>query len=401
MTKYILSNSQICKFSIFIFLASAVFIGFFGCKNSTKTENYFTIKGELNNAKNGQTIFLDLLTDSSKTIDSATINNGTFLFKRKSNEICFYLLRYDKKNAISLLVDTTENIVVNADAKKMRETYTVSGSKGSELVRDLEIKRLQSVKKLDSLKHIFNEKEHEKNFAKIKLSLDSTWYVIFNNHQSFIKEFINKNINSLASLIAISEELGRTRFLKPKEDYDYFIRLDSALIKQYPRNENVKAYHDKMAEIKRMKLEDVQKKEKLAIGSMAPEIKLPDMKGKTVALSSLKGKFVLITFWGSWLHPCVDEIPKLNEIYNKYKSKGFEIYGVSIDQKKVYFEEALKTLKIKWINVSDFIGWNSSIVQLYDVKVVPTTYLLDMEGKIIAKGLIGESLENKLKEVIK
>lgn len=374
---------------------------FFSCNNK-KSENFFTIKGELANIKNGQIIsLLELTPDSAIAIDSVTINNGAFLFKRKAKEIGFYLLLLDKKNSITLLIDTTDNIFIKADGKKLRQTYSISGSNGSELIRLLEKRMQKSLKSMDSLKDIFNAKQTEKDFYKTKLSLDSTWYAIFNQHQTFIKNFINKNTNSLASLLAISEELGRTRLLTPQKDYDYFIKIDSVLTGIYPKIGHVKVYHERIAEIKRMRTEELMKQQNLAIGAFAPDIKLPDMKGKMISLSSLKGKFVLIDFWASWCKPCVNEVPNFVKLYKKYHKKGFEIYGVSLDSKIFLWKDAAKILKINWIQVSDLSSWNSSVVKQYDVKSIPMTYLLDMEGKIIAKGLIGEELGKKLEEIFK
>ncbi|MFA6923641.1 MAG: TlpA disulfide reductase family protein [Bacteroidales bacterium] len=375
---------------------------FFSCNHNKRAENLFTIKGEFANVKNGQIISLiELKPDTAIAVDSVTINNGIFLFKKNTKAIGFYLLKLDKKNSITLLIDTTDNIFIKADGKKLRQTYTISGSKGSELIHLLEVRMQKSLKSMDSLKDIFNAKQNEKDFYKIKLSLDSTWYAIFNQHQSFIKNFINKNTNSLACLLAISEELGRARLLTPQKDYDYFIKIDSTLTKNYPKIEHIKVYHEKIAEIKRLKTEEYMKEQKLAIGAYAPDIKLPDIKGKMISLSSLKGKFVLIDFWASWCRPCINEVPNLIRVHKKYHKKGFEIYGVSLDSKKILWKDAVKVLKTNWLQVSDLSSWNSSVVKQYDVKAIPMTYLLDMEGKIIAKGLIGEELEKKLEEIFK
>ncbi|MDD5569929.1 MAG: TlpA disulfide reductase family protein [Bacteroidales bacterium] len=385
-----------------IFFSFIIFSIIIGCNNNKKEETFFTIKGELTNVKNGQIITLvELTPDTTLTVDSVTINNGAFLFKRNTKEIGFYILQLDKKNSITLLIDTTDNIFIKADGKKLRQTYEIIGSKGSELIHSLEVRMQKSLKSIDSLRDIFNAKQNEKDFYKIKLSLDSTWYVIFNEHQAFIKNFINKNMNSLACMLAISEELGRTRLMTPQKDYDYFIKIDSTLCGIYPKNGHVKVYHERISEIKRIKTEELMKEDKLAVGAFAPDIKLPDTKGKMISLSSLKGKFVLIDFWASWCRPCVNEIPNLVKIYKKYHKKGFEIYGVSLDGKKFLWEDAIKVLKINWVQVSDLDAWNSAVAKQYDVKAIPMTYLLDMEGKIIAKGLVGEELEKKLEEIFK
>jgi len=136
------------------------------------------------------------------------------------------------------------------------------------------------------------------------------------------------------------------------------------------------------------------------VGDLAPEISLPAPDGKIVTLSSLKGKYVLIDFWASWCPPCRRENPNVVRMYDQYKDKSFEIYGVSLDGSKEKWEEAIKADGLPWIHVSDLGGWNSSVVPQFSISGIPHTILLDKEGRIIAKDLRGESLEAKLKEVI-
>lgn len=136
------------------------------------------------------------------------------------------------------------------------------------------------------------------------------------------------------------------------------------------------------------------------VGDFAPEINLPGLDDKMVPLSSLKGKYVLIDFWASWCPPCRRENPNVVRMYEKYKDKSFEIYGVSLDGSKEKWAEAIQTDNLPWVHVSDLGGWNSSVVPQFSIAGIPHTILLDKEGKIIAKDLRGESLESKLAEVL-
>jgi peroxiredoxin len=138
----------------------------------------------------------------------------------------------------------------------------------------------------------------------------------------------------------------------------------------------------------------------LEIGNKSPEIKLPTIKGDTVALSSLKGRLVLIDFWATWCSPCVEEQSELAKLYRKYEQadfrneKSFEIYGVSLDAKKSNWENFITTNKINWIQVSDLKFWRSPVAKTFNIQGLPFNILIDGNGIIIAKNLHGTDLEN-------
>jgi len=138
----------------------------------------------------------------------------------------------------------------------------------------------------------------------------------------------------------------------------------------------------------------------IAMGVVAPEIDLATTEGKNIKLSSLKGKYVLVDFWAAWCGPCRAENPNVVKMYAEYKNKGLEIYGVSLDDSKAAWEKAIEKDKLTWINVSDLKGWQSIAAKTYSVTAIPMSFLLDKQGKIIAKNLRGKALEDKLKELM-
>jgi len=141
-------------------------------------------------------------------------------------------------------------------------------------------------------------------------------------------------------------------------------------------------------------------KAQIKIGGSVPEISLPNVKDSIVNLSSYQGKVVLIDFWASWCGPCRATNPSVVRLYNKYKDRGFEVFGVSIDSKKDAWLKAIRQDKIKYIQVNDNGGWNSKVAEKFGVDQIPTNFLLDKNGNVVAIDAEGKDLDNKVKALL-
>jgi len=374
------------------------------CGSSNKAgDDEFVINGKFSSTKS-DSVYLDELTlKDFKALDSTmTDENGQFKFKVKISEPGFYVIRINKNNFFTMLMDKGETAEVTGDVRQLASTYTVSGSAGSELIREINQRLRINYEKVDSLSLIYNSSQKKPDFLAIKAKLDSTYFTIVDDQKKFISKFVENHTTSLASLIAIYQMFGEQQMLDPNkdEDFEYYLKLDKGLFGKYPKNKHAIDFHQRVAEIKRSKAEKELTASKLSAGAPAPEIKLETPGGQMMALSSLKGKVVFLDFWASWCNPCRKTNPKLVNYYKQYNKKGLEIYAVSLDKDKEAWTKAIAKDKLTWIQVSDLLYWNSPVAKLYNVTEIPYTILIDRKGRIVSKDTKVENLEAKMLELL-
>ncbi|MDB5262828.1 MAG: alkyl hydroperoxide reductase, partial [Adhaeribacter sp.] len=272
----------------------------------------------------------------------------------------------------------TQRIEVAADAKDMRQTYSVKGSKESSQLKTM----LTMLDKIQA-----NGANLQKRFAAAQNAgqtdslpvLQQKFMAMQKQNAAQIKNIIRTNPKSVVSAFATLS------LINPDEEFAFADSMATTFNQTLPDSKYTKALTTKLSGLRN-----------LALGQPAPDISLPTPDGKSVALSSLRGKYVLIDFWASWCGPCRQENPNVVRMYNLYKDKGFEIFGVSLDESKDKWLKAIAMDKLTWPHVSDLKGWESSAAKLYNIQAIPQTLLLDKEGNIIAKNLRGPSLEEKL-----
>ncbi|HVY74358.1 MAG TPA: TlpA disulfide reductase family protein [Puia sp.] len=136
-------------------------------------------------------------------------------------------------------------------------------------------------------------------------------------------------------------------------------------------------------------------------GKTAADLSLPDLNGKLVKLSDLRGKVVLIDFWASWCGPCRKNNPRLARLYHKYHDKGLEIYGVSLDDEPDDWKSAVEHDRMNWIQVIDSRGWDAQSARIYNVDMIPSSFLVDRQGVIRAVNMEGGELETAIKSLLK
>ncbi len=368
------------------------------CESETE---FFTISGKVTNANGEKLYLIELQTNTVVFLDSIILNDkGVFSFKGQTDIPKFYALRITPNNYLTLIVNPFEQIVVKTDGENIANNPIIEGSPESHKIMVLRSKLDESVKKLDSLGLYYRSLIGTKEINKVRDSLKLLSREIISEHTEFTKEFVKNNLNSLASLMALYQQIAPGRsVLNHNDDLEYFELVDSSLMLKHPESEAVKALHAEMEEKKRQMKAENEFNNIVGIGVTAPDIILRNPKGDTIALSSLKGKYVLLDFWASWRRPCRIENLNLVNNYKKYNEKGFEIYQVSLDKKKESWISAIESDQLTWIHVSDLQYWNSAAAKLYQVQAIPANFLLDKNGKIIAKNLRGDALEAKLSEI--
>lgn len=207
-----------------------------------------------------------------------------------------------------------------------------------------------------------------------------------NEINTYVKTYANKASHPQEALLAATMINNR--------DEAFFQNFVANLNKRFPESQTIKNY------VNLMGTKILNDNKTLTVGSMAPDFTLKDKNGKEVSLSDLKGKYVLLDFWGSFCPPCRRENPNIANAYNRFKTYNFEIVSVSLDQDKNKWLQAISDDKMTWINLNDEQEWSSPLVELYGFDVIPTNYLINPEGKIIQKNIFGNDLSTTLMNVL-
>lgn len=371
-----------------LFLIASVSLLLYACKSGNNKTTGFELKGKLTGA-NGASIYLEELSpEGIKVIDSTVINEqGEFVFNTVQPQMGFYNVKISDRNFITLILDSSQKVQIEGNAQDLPSTSKIQGSEDSRLFLELNEKSRANYRQRDSLTKFYQAYINSVKMDSAKMdsmsdALEAPFNALLKEHNNYLTQLIEKHSTSLVAIAAIQQ-------LDPDEFFPYYLKLDEAISPKYPNSPFVNLFHENLLKIK-----------KLSPGAEAPEFALPNPDGKIISLSSFKGKIVLIDFWASWCGPCRAENPNVVKLYKKYKEKGFEIFGVSLDKEKDKWLEAIKKDGLTWTHVSDLKAWDTPLVKLYNFNGIPCTFLIDKEGKIIAKNLRGEELEEKLKEVL-
>ena len=312
---------------------------------------------------------------------SENFNNNKIVFDISLLESTLFRLDILGKESIDLILNNTD-VNVNIDNSSSEFKYTIEGSFDTDVLKNIG-KIISNYKYgIRQINQKFIKSSQEKNYKVLnELRYDANILKI--DFEKYLKKYLRTVNNSLAVIIT-------SDYLDIDNNISFW---DSTLIKyrdNFSYNSYFKSFEKKVNKIK-----------SVSFGSVAPEIILSDTAAKDIALSSLRGKYVLLDFWAGWCGPCRMENPNILKNYLKYKDKGFEVYQVSLDRSRSDWVNAIKKDNLIWYNVSDLKYFQSEAASIYNIDRIPKGFLLDPNGVIIAKDteLRGNRLGEKLNEI--
>lgn len=356
-------------------------------------EKPFTIEGTVAQLQKPAKVYLNIRKGDNAVLDSAAITNGKFTFKGTIKEPAMASLmmviadpmaadmpRGMKRDILPIFLDNT---TITITAQDSISKAVVKGSPANDAYEKLngmledvtvQIKMLQK-----EYRQLYMSRDEE-GMKKLEPRFDE----LEAKEKSIMRSYLDKNPGSPIAMFALNQYAGYE--INPAEVEPVFNHLD----KKIKRSEAGKAFVQRLEAAKRT-----------AVGQPAIDFSQTAADGKQISLTSFRGKYVLVDFWASWCGPCRAENPNVVKAYSRYKEKGFEILGVSLDDKKDKWLAAIQADNLSWIHVSDLRGWKNAAAELYSIRAIPQNLLIDPQGVIIAKNLRGDALESKLDEIMK
>ncbi|MDD2607926.1 MAG: TlpA disulfide reductase family protein [Lascolabacillus sp.] len=386
-------KTVIRRFAVLTLIIGCVFV-------SCKKGDIFSVEGNIQSAE-GDTLYLEHRGLAGIVLlDSAILNDkGSFKFKEpapKNPE--FYQLRIRNK-VVAFAVDSVESLRVTADASNLYGSFTVEDSYSNDQLRKVDDMRMKTEQEINSLEKLHTAKEIDD--ITFLNSLDS----VLTLYKKEISNLIIGNPSSAAAYYAVFQKINDYLIFDPydKKDYPMFGAVATSWNRYYPETERTTHLYNFTVNALQTRRQ-LEKQEELfqnitvETESGLPDISLPGVNGERISLSSLKGKVVLLDF----VVYSADFSPKhnidLNSLYQRYNSRGFEIYQVSFDSNEHFWKTSADNLP--WVTVRDPRSVSTPLLSLYNVREIPTSFIIDREGDLIGRVEDYSQLSEQLDKVL-
>jgi len=346
------------------------------------SEPHYVINGKINGADSVTFLLQKIEAGKIVTIDSAFSSKGSFTMKGgaiKYPDLVLLSARNTRMRTQFFLENTEITITGKLDSLY---GATITGSKTQDEYKNF-VNSLNAFN--DKYNTIYNDYQMAEQTGDTAKAAQLMKEIEKGEKEmtQMQKDFVKNNPSSFAAPQILS---GLTYDMEGTEIESYINAMDTAVA----NTETIKNLKTR-----------VEKMKAVAIGQKAPDFTLNDPEGNPVSLYSKVGaKLLLVDFWAAWCGPCRQENPNVVKVYDEYKKKGFDVFGVSLDRTKDDWVKAIANDKLAWTHVSDLQYWNSAAAQMYGVSAIPANFLLDEKGVIIGRNLRGEVLYNKVKEVL-
>lgn len=366
-----------------LFILFAVLFGLFSCQQN----NSYQINGSVaDSAFEGTTVYLQKSQGREMiNIDSAVVSDGAFKFSGAADTVKILYLALDKLAGQSTLPRTLVVVEPGKINIKVDDEVAVSGTKLNNDYAAYIQSQEEIGKEIRTISEKFQTASQEGTLT------DELREELMEEYQNHYEVISGKTLDFVKS--NIGNELGKFMFLTNVNNFELDVQKEVLALadEKFKSDENIQNI-----------ISRIESAEKVAIGQQFADFTMKDTEGNDVSLSDYagKGKVVLIDFWAAWCGPCRQEMPNVVNAYNKYKDKGFEVVGVSLDRNTEEWEKGIKELNMTWPQMSDLKFWETPVVELYAFRGIPHTVLLDGEGKIIEKDLRGKALDDKLEELL-
>ncbi len=378
---------------------------FCSCKSFEDKEVEKTIiKGQIINAKNKTVVLEQIL--ATKIYEIKTIKtdkNGNFLIEQDSIKKTFYRLRIDENNIVHLFLNHGDTIIITAEYPIVPKTYTIEGSEDCILLREMNLRLIESTERLNELRNVFSVyiENPDINMDSLRIELMSISDSLYIGDRAYLSDFIKTNHTSPVIYAALHQYILTSPILSIENDFEIFEFALNSLEKYHPDLEQTKLLMSDFTKYKLHQQQILRDNVRLKPGDEAPDFILESIDNKTVKLSQFKGNFVLLHFWASWSNKSREDAKYLKKIYHKFKDKNLEIIQVSLDSDKTNWKNTIIKDGInEWTHVCDFKMWESSVTRVYGFNTIPLNFLIDKEGKIVAINVNLKEFEAEMTDII-